>query len=80
MAGMKLVDYRERLGISQTECARQLGLSGKSKGYISAIESGQPASVRLAFRIQKWSGGAVTAASVCPILREAPEPHGLEAA
>jgi len=39
--GRKLRRLRERAGISQTELAPLIGLSERSKGYISEIESGK---------------------------------------
>jgi hypothetical protein len=43
-------------------------LAPSSKGWISEIESGaRPASLRLALKIEKWSQGAVPAASLSPI-------------
>lgn len=62
---MDLATYRKSLGISQEECARQLGV--RSKGYISEIETDTTqsrASFRVAMRIEKWSGGKVKAATL----------------
>lgn len=39
--GRKLRLLRERVGLSQTELAPLIGLSERSKGYISEIESGK---------------------------------------
>ena len=39
--GRKLRLLRERAGLSQTDLAPLIGLSERSKGYISAIESGK---------------------------------------
>ncbi len=62
---MDLASYRKSLGLSQEECARALGIS--SKGYVSGIERGaRVASLRLAMRIERWSGGAVDAATLNP--------------
>lgn len=61
---MDLRTYRKQHArISQEECARLLGI--RSKGYISRIES-EPmaASLKVALRIEKWSAGQVTAASL----------------
>lgn len=64
---MDLASYRKQLGLSQESCARALGVT--SKGYISDIESGaRHASLRLALKIEQWSGGAVDAASVNPLI------------
>lgn len=66
---MSLTTFRESLGLTLEQCAVQLGLSKSSKSWISDIENNvRPASVRLAMRIERWSGGAVQAASVCPDL------------
>jgi transcriptional regulator with XRE-family HTH domain len=39
--GRKLRLLRERAGLSQTDLAPLIGLSDRSKGYISEIESGK---------------------------------------
>lgn len=66
---MDLASFRKSLGLSQEECARALGLS--SKGHISDIENGvRPASLRLALKIEKWSGGKVEAAGLSPDARD----------
>lgn len=39
--GRKVRRLRERAGLNQTELAQALGLSERSKGYISEIESGK---------------------------------------
>lgn len=68
---MNLAQYRADRGISLEECATQLGLSARSKGWISEIErGGRPASLRLALKIEQWSGGAVKAASLNPVAAE----------
>jgi DNA-binding XRE family transcriptional regulator len=61
---MDLKTYRKHHAkLSQEECARVLGI--RSKGYICRIEN-EPlsASLKVALRIEKWSGGQVTAASL----------------
>ncbi len=67
---MDLRSYRKIRGLSQQKCAEELGL--KSKGFVSALESGADfASIRLALKIQTWSGGKVAAGSlVAPQNRE----------
>ena len=66
---MDLKAYREGRGLSQEECANALGL--RSKSYISEIETGaKPASLKLALKIERWSGGSIRAAELCPIARE----------
>jgi transcriptional regulator with XRE-family HTH domain len=65
---MDLATYRKSRDLTQEACATALGLSPSSKGWISEIESGQrAASLRLALKIEDWSGGKVTAASLSPI-------------
>jgi transcriptional regulator with XRE-family HTH domain len=62
---MNLADFRSSLGLSQEECAKALGL--RSKGHISSIENGaRPASLKLAMKIERWSGGLVKAESISP--------------
>ena len=69
---MKLAHHRAALGLSLEQCAVALGLSPSSKGWLSEIENGKrDASLRLALRIERWSGGAVSATSVCAELRAA---------
>lgn len=64
---MDLAQYRAERGLSLEQCAVELGLSPTSKGWISEIERGdRPASLRLALRIERWSSGAVKAASLNP--------------
>lgn len=63
---MDLATYRKQRGLSQEELAQHLGLS--SKGYISNIEKGErSASLHVALKIERWSGGAVKAASISPV-------------
>ena len=60
---MDLPSFRKSRGLSQEECARELGL--RSKGYLSSLESGQERMpLRLALQIEAWSAGEVTAASL----------------
>lgn len=69
---MDLRTYREQRGLSQEACATALGL--KSKSYISEIETGaKPASLHLALKIERWSGGHVKASSISPAAREVAE-------
>lgn len=71
---MTLLTYRSELGLSLEQTAVQLGLRPSSKGWLSEIENGKKAaSIRLAMRIERWSGGKVPAASVCPELAEHPQ-------
>jgi len=65
--GMKLSDYRKSLGLSQEQVARALGL--KSKSRICEIEGANKASAEMALKIERWSGGKVSAASLNPTLR-----------
>lgn len=69
---MDLATYRAEQGLSLEQCTAHLGLSPSSKSWLSEIENGKrDASLRLALKIERWSGGAVTAASVCAELRRA---------
>lgn len=62
---MKLAAYRKQRNLSQLQCARELGLTSKS--YMSQLETGAVrVPVKLALKIQQWSGGAVTAAELSP--------------
>lgn len=62
---MDLVSFRKSRGLTQDDLAKGLGL--RSKGYISAIESGRHRpSLRLALRIERFTGGHVKAASLLP--------------
>lgn len=63
---MTLADYRAARGLTLEQMAIELGLSAKSRGWLSEIERGvTDASLRLALRIERWSGGEVLAGSVC---------------
>ena len=77
---MDLASFRKSRGLSQEECATELGLSATSKGWISEIEAherdpsvGRPASLKLALKIERWSGGKVKAADICPIAEQVAE-------
>jgi transcriptional regulator with XRE-family HTH domain len=60
---MKLESFRKRRELTQKQAAAELGLL--SKGYFSRLESGKaPMPLKLALRIQAWSGGKVTAAEL----------------
>lgn len=73
---MSFATYRADRGLTLEQCAVELELSPKSRGWLSEIERGvTDASLRLALRIERWSGGAVTAASVCSELRDEPGSH-----
>jgi transcriptional regulator with XRE-family HTH domain len=66
-----LASYRAERGLTLEQMAVELELSAKSRGWLSEIERGvTDASLRLALRIQRWSGGKVTAGSVCKELAE----------
>lgn len=68
---MNLADFRKSQGLTLEQAASQLGLSTKSASWLCEIEGGKrDASVKLALRIQTWSAGAVSAASVCGVIRE----------
>lgn len=55
--GDKVRHLRETAGLSQSELAVQLGLSGRSKGYISELESGKKkATIELVLRIAQYFG------------------------
>lgn len=63
---MTFAEYRAHHGLTLEQCAVALGLSPSSQSWLSEIESGKrDASLRLALRIESWTGGQVTAASVC---------------
>ncbi|MBP6876580.1 MAG: helix-turn-helix transcriptional regulator [Phenylobacterium sp.] len=62
---MELESFRKSQGMSQAQLARLLGLN--SKGYISCIERRvQRCPLHLALKIERISGGLVTAASLSP--------------
>lgn len=63
---MDLLSLRTERGLTLAQTCVELGLKPGSKGWISEIERGtKEASVRLALRIEDWSGGKVPAGSVC---------------
>ena len=66
-----LATFRTERGLTLEQMAVELGLSPKSRGWLSEIERGvTDASLRLALRIERWTEGAVPAASVCAELRD----------
>ncbi|MBX9707901.1 MAG: hypothetical protein K2X61_08225 [Caulobacteraceae bacterium] len=67
---MTLLAIRTERGLTLAQCAVELGLSASSSSWISEIENGKrDASLRLALRIERWSGGRVPAHTVCAELR-----------
>lgn len=65
---MDLASFRKSRGLSLEECAKELGLSPTSKGWISEIERDRrDASLKLAMKIERWSKGAVKATSICSL-------------
>lgn len=63
-------EFRKRRGWTQQQLANALGL--RSKGYISAIESGSaPCSHRLAQKLEKLSEGELRAADLRPVQLDA---------
>lgn len=65
-----LESIRRRRGLTQAQLAEELELGSKSKGYISRLENGrQEIGLRLALRIERWSGGELRAADICPEAR-----------
>lgn len=62
---MELESFRRMKRWSQGQLAQAVGL--KSKSAISMIETGErTASLRVALKIERISGGLVPAASICP--------------
>jgi len=69
---MDLAQHRKALGLSLEQTAIALGLAPSSKGWLSEIENGKrDASLRLALKMERWSDGAVPAATHCAELRAA---------
>jgi len=69
---MLLAELRRERGLTLAQLCPLLGLSETSVGWLSDIENGKrDASLRLALRIQRWSSGKVTAASVNAEIRAA---------
>ncbi|MDZ4375109.1 MAG: helix-turn-helix transcriptional regulator [Phenylobacterium sp.] len=63
---MSPASFRKFRGRSQAQFAIELGLSERSKGYISRLEAGAtPWPLHLALRLEKISDGMVPAASIC---------------
>lgn len=62
---MDLETFRKSRGLTQADLAKALGL--RSKSYISRLETGAGpgASLRLALKIERFSGGLVKAADLC---------------
>lgn len=74
---MDFATFRKQRGLTLEACAKELGLSPSSKGWLSEIErggeKGRDASLKLAMKIERWSGGQVKAASICRIAAEVAE-------
>mgnify|MGYP003574935867 CR=1 FL=1 len=76
-----LATYRAERGLTLEQLAVELELSAKSRGWLSEIERGvTDASLRLALRIERWSGGRVAAGSVCKELADHASPPVSDAA
>jgi transcriptional regulator with XRE-family HTH domain len=59
-----LESFRKSRGLTQQQLAEAVGL--RSKGYISAIESGREAcSLRLALKLERLSDGELKAGDLC---------------
>jgi len=69
---MNLVTIRKERGLSQGDLAAHLGL--KSKTSISEIEKTGTAPPEVALKIEEWSGGAVRADTLSPIIAKARAP------
>lgn len=70
---MDLATYRRNRGLTLEQAAIELGLKPSSKGWLSEIENGcqsRDASLKLALKIERWSGGQVKAATICKIAAE----------
>ena len=68
---MTLAQHRKSLGLSLEALAIRLDLAPSSKSWLSEIENGRrDAALRLALKIERWSDGAVPAASICGELRK----------
>lgn len=68
---MDLSTFRKSRGLSQEECAKELGLKPSSKSWISDIENGErKASLKLALKIERWSGGQIAASTISDIAAE----------
>jgi transcriptional regulator with XRE-family HTH domain len=62
---MRFGEYRRQRGLTLEQCCPLIGLGLKSKGHLSRLESGQiPWPLRLALRVEAWSGGEVRAADL----------------
>lgn len=76
-----LKEHRTALGLSLEQTAVALELRPTSASWLSEIENGRrDASLRLALRIERWSGGEVTAASVCKEIAEHQSPSQVDVA
>lgn len=70
IAGMRIVDLRKNLGLSQEDFAKLLGFSSKS--YVCDIEKAQEngartvCSVKTALRLEELSEGAIAAGDLNP--------------
>lgn len=62
---MKLAEYLDSLGQADFVSAQQLGVT---HAHLSKLRSGtHGCSLKLAVKIEQWSGGAVTPADLLPV-------------
>lgn len=73
---MTFAEFRIAQGWTLAEFCVALGLSPSSKGWLSEIENGRrDASVLVAVKVEKLSGGEVLASSLCAALRGGDQAH-----
>ncbi len=56
-----LAAFRLERSVTLEQLALGLGLAVNSKGHLSRIENGEPAGLRLALKIHRFSAGVVSA-------------------
>lgn len=56
-----LTAFRESKSLTLEQLGLQLGLSANGKGHLSRIENGEPAGIRLALKIHRYTAGVVSA-------------------
>jgi len=58
MSNNNFQEYLDKQGISKAQAAEEIGCS---RQYIYMLANGQPAGKRMAAKIERWSGGYVSA-------------------
>lgn len=74
-----LAEYRAEQGLTLAQTCVAIGLKPSNRGWLSEIERGVvDASIRVALKIERWSGGKVAGSSLCSELAEHEAPKAVD--